>query len=138
MSSPMLTVSGPAAEVVASDGGVVLNVPIALKRRSGRRVVTVAGAVPVVATRAGATPGVLSKAIAWVPRGLEVVQWHRPGWKFRAADTMAATLNTAEVRNFKTPFATVVLPGCKAARPARPGGQRNVAPAHARRRGRRR
>lgn len=56
MSSPTLTVSGPTAEVVASDGSVVLNVPIALMRRNGRRVLTVAGAEPVAATRAEATP----------------------------------------------------------------------------------
>ena len=56
MSRPMLIVSGPAAEVVASDGSVVLNVPIALKRRSGRRVVAVACTEPAVATCAGATP----------------------------------------------------------------------------------
>ena len=56
MSRPMLAVSGPAAEVVASDGSVVLNVPIALKRRSGRRVVAVAGTEQAVATCAGATP----------------------------------------------------------------------------------
>lgn len=56
MSSPLLTISGPAAEVVASDGSVVLNVPIALKRRSGRRMVAVAGNEPVMANRARATP----------------------------------------------------------------------------------
>jgi hypothetical protein len=71
MKSPMLTVSGPAAEVVASDGGVVLNVPIALKRRSGRRVVTVAGAEP-VATRAGATP--LQLALARGHRWLRMLE----------------------------------------------------------------
>ena len=72
MSHPTLTVSGPAAEVVASDGGVVLNVPIALKRRSGRRVVTVAGAEPVAATRAGATP--LQLALARGHRWLRMLE----------------------------------------------------------------
>ena len=72
MSSPMLTVSGPAAEVVASDGSVVLNVPIALKRRSGRRVVTLSGAEPVAATRAGATP--LQLALARGHRWLRMLE----------------------------------------------------------------
>lgn len=43
MSGPLLTVSGPAAGVTASDGGITLSVPIALKRRSGRRMVTFEG-----------------------------------------------------------------------------------------------
>ncbi len=43
MNRPTLTVSGKASEVVASDGGVVLNIPITLRQRSGRRVVTVDG-----------------------------------------------------------------------------------------------
>ncbi|MBN8214240.1 MAG: LacI family transcriptional regulator [Xanthomonadales bacterium] len=72
MSSPTLTVSGPAAEVVASDGSVVLNVPIALKRRSGRRVVTLSGAEPVAATRAGATP--LQLALARGHRWLRMLE----------------------------------------------------------------
>ena len=72
MSSPMLTVSGPAAEVVASDGSVVLNVPIALKRRSGRRVVTLSGAEPVAPTRAGATP--LHLALARGHRWLRMLE----------------------------------------------------------------
>ena len=72
MSSPMLTVSGPAAEVVAGDGSVVLNVPIALKRRSGRQVVTVAGAEPVVVTRAGTTP--LQLALARGHRWLRMLE----------------------------------------------------------------
>ena len=60
MSSPMLTVSGLAVEVVASDGSVALIVSIALKRRSGRRGVGVAGAGPEGGTHAaaaGAGPG---------------------------------------------------------------------------------
>ena len=72
MSSPMLTVSGPVAEVPASDGSVVLNVPIALKRRSGRRVVTVTGAEPVAATRAAATP--LQLALARGHRWLRMLE----------------------------------------------------------------
>ncbi|MCC7247000.1 MAG: LacI family transcriptional regulator [Lysobacter sp.] len=43
MKGPTLKVSGPVAEVAASDGGVVLNIPITLKRRSGRRVVAIHG-----------------------------------------------------------------------------------------------
>lgn len=39
MTLPTLSVSGPTTEIVASNGSVVLNVPIALKRRSGRLVV---------------------------------------------------------------------------------------------------
>ena len=72
MSSPTLTVSGPAAEVVASDGSVVLNVPIALKRRSGRRVVTLSGAEPVAAPRAGGTP--LQLALARGHRWLRMLE----------------------------------------------------------------
>lgn len=37
MTPPTLTVSWPASEVVINEGSVVLNVPVALKRRSGRR-----------------------------------------------------------------------------------------------------
>jgi hypothetical protein len=43
MNRPTLTVSGQASEVVASDGSVVLHVPINLRQRSGRRVVAVGG-----------------------------------------------------------------------------------------------
>lgn len=43
MNRPILTVAGQASEVVASDGSVVLNVPITLRQRSGRRVVAVGG-----------------------------------------------------------------------------------------------
>ena len=38
---------------------------------------------------AGATLEELFASIAWVAPGFEVVQSHLPGWKFRAADTMA-------------------------------------------------
>ena len=72
MNRPMLTVSGPTAEVVASDGSVVLNVPIALKRRSGRRVVTLAGAECMAATRARATP--LQLALARGHRWLRMLE----------------------------------------------------------------
>jgi hypothetical protein len=43
MNHPTLTVAGQASEVIASDGSVVLNVPITLRQRSGRRVVAVGG-----------------------------------------------------------------------------------------------
>src|SRR5690606_2679345 len=43
MNRPTLTVSGQASEVVTSDGSVVLNVPIMLRQRSGRRVVAFDG-----------------------------------------------------------------------------------------------
>ena len=43
MNRPTLTVSGQASEVVASDGSVVLRVPITLRQRSGRRVVALDG-----------------------------------------------------------------------------------------------
>lgn len=72
MNSPTLTVSGPAAEVVASDGSVVLNVPIALKRRSGRRVVTVPGTEHIAATCTGATP--LQLALARGHRWLRMLE----------------------------------------------------------------
>ena len=58
MKGPTLKVSGPVAEVAASDGGVVLNIPITLKRRSGRRVVAVdsSGSESSPRTRTGSTP----------------------------------------------------------------------------------
>lgn len=43
MTRPTLSISGTASKVIASNGSVVLNVPIALKRRSGRRVVLPVG-----------------------------------------------------------------------------------------------
>ena len=58
MTRPTLSVSGPASEVVASNGSVVLQVPIALKRRSGRRVVLPAGHMAGAIGRAAAAGGV--------------------------------------------------------------------------------
>jgi 2-keto-4-pentenoate hydratase len=37
----------------------------------------------------GADPVVLLRSIEWVAHGFEIVQSHFPGWKFRAADTVA-------------------------------------------------
>lgn len=71
MSRPTLFVSGPATEVVASNGSVVLNVPIALKRRSGRRVVLLAGA-EAAASRTAATP--LQLALARGHRWLRMLE----------------------------------------------------------------
>lgn len=71
MSRPALCVSGPATEVVASNGSVVLNVPIALKRRSGRRVVLPAGA-EAAASRTTATP--LQLALARGHRWLRMLE----------------------------------------------------------------
>ena len=71
MSRPTLSVSGPATEVVASNGSVVLNVPIALKRRSGRRVVLPAGA-EAAASRTTATP--LQLALARGHRWLRALE----------------------------------------------------------------
>ena len=74
MKGPMLEVSGPAAEVVASDGGVTLNIPIALRRRSGRRVVVPEGSgfEPKQRTRIGATP--LQLALARGHRWLRMLE----------------------------------------------------------------
>lgn len=71
MTRPTLAVSSQATKVVASDGGVVLNVPIALKRRSGRRVVAVAG-TDAAAARTGATP--LQLALARGHRWLRMLE----------------------------------------------------------------
>ena len=37
----------------------------------------------------GADPAVLLSSIEWVAHGFEIVQSHFPGWKFKAADTVA-------------------------------------------------
>ena len=60
--------------MVASDGGVVLNVPIALKRRSGRRVVAIHGTEfeSGKRTRTGATP--LQLALARGHRWLRILE----------------------------------------------------------------
>jgi hypothetical protein len=71
MTRPTLSVSGPATEVVASNGSVVLNVPIVLKRRSGRRVVLPAGA-EAAASRTTATP--LQLALARGHRWLRMLE----------------------------------------------------------------
>lgn len=64
MNRPTLTVSGQASKVVASDGSVVLSVPISLRQRSGRRVVAVDGSrcESGERTRIGATPLQLAMA----------------------------------------------------------------------------
>jgi hypothetical protein len=72
MTRPTLSISGLTTEVVASNGSVVLNVPIALKRRSGRRVVVPAGTEPVVTTRGAATP--LQLALARGHRWLRMLE----------------------------------------------------------------
>lgn len=74
MKGPTLEVSGPVAEVVASDGGVTLNVPIALRRRSGRRVVVSKGSEfeSRSRTRTGATP--LQLALARGHRWLRMLE----------------------------------------------------------------
>jgi hypothetical protein len=71
MTRPTLSISGTASEVVASNGSVVLNVPIALKRRSGRRVVLPAGA-EAAASRTTATP--LQLALARGHRWLRMLE----------------------------------------------------------------
>jgi hypothetical protein len=74
MNRPTLTVSGQASEVVASDGSVVLHVPINLRQRSGRRVVAVGGSRCESAerTRIGATP--LQLALARGHRWLRMLE----------------------------------------------------------------
>jgi hypothetical protein len=72
MTRPTLSVSGPASEVVASNWSVVLNVPIALKRRSGRRVMVPAGTASVEAPRGAATP--LQLALARGHRWLRMLE----------------------------------------------------------------
>jgi hypothetical protein len=74
MNRPTLTVAGQASEVVASDGGVVLNVPITLRQRSGRRVVAVGGSgcESRKRTRTGATP--LQLALARGHRWLQMLE----------------------------------------------------------------
>lgn len=74
MKGPTLEVSGPAAEVVASDGSVTLNIPIALRRRSGRRVVVPQGSgfESKCRTRTGATP--LQLALARGHRWLRMLE----------------------------------------------------------------
>ena len=74
MNRPTLTVSGQASEVVASDGSVVLNIPINLRQRSGRRVVAVDGSrcESSERTRIGATP--LQLALARGHRWLRMLE----------------------------------------------------------------
>lgn len=74
MKGPTLEVSGPAAEVVASDGSVTLNIPIALRRRSGRRVVVSKGSQfeSKGRTGTGATP--LQLALARGHRWLRMLE----------------------------------------------------------------
>jgi len=74
MKGPTLEVAGPAAEVIASDGGVTLNIPIALRRRSGRRVVVSKGSQfeSEGRTGTGATP--LQLALARGHRWLRMLE----------------------------------------------------------------
>lgn len=74
MNRPTLTVAGQASEIVASDGGVVVNVPITLRQRSGRRVVAVGGSgcESSERTRTGATP--LQLALARGHRWLRMLE----------------------------------------------------------------
>jgi 2-keto-4-pentenoate hydratase len=37
----------------------------------------------------GSDPGAVLRSIEWIAHGFEIVQSHFPGWKFRAADTVA-------------------------------------------------
>lgn len=71
MTRPTLSLSGPATEIRASNGSVVLNIPIALKRRSGRRVVVPAGS-EATANRTTATP--LQLALARGHRWLRMLE----------------------------------------------------------------
>jgi hypothetical protein len=71
LTRPTLSVAGPASEVIASNGSVVLNVPIALKRRSGRRVVLPTG-TEAAASRTTATP--LQLALARGHRWLRMLE----------------------------------------------------------------
>jgi hypothetical protein len=74
MNRPTLVVTGQASEIVASDGGVVLNVPITLRQRSGRRVVAVngSGCESGERTRTGTTP--LQLALARGHRWLRMLE----------------------------------------------------------------
>ncbi len=74
MKGPTLEVAGSAAEMIASDGGVTLNIPIALRRRSGRRVVVSQGSgfESGSRTRTGATP--LQLALARGHRWLRMLE----------------------------------------------------------------
>ena len=74
MNRPTLTVAGQAREVVASDGSVVLNVPITLRQRSGRRMVSVGGSrcESGERNRTGATP--LQLALARGHRWLRMIK----------------------------------------------------------------
>lgn len=74
MTGPVLSVSGQAREVEASDGGVVLNVPITLRQRSGRRVVAIGGSgcESCQRTRISATP--LQLALARGHRWLRMIE----------------------------------------------------------------
>ena len=74
MNRPALTVAGQVSEVVASDGSVVLNIPITLRQRSGRRVVSVGGprCESAERIRTGATP--LQLALARGHRWLRMIE----------------------------------------------------------------
>jgi hypothetical protein len=74
MSRPTLTIAVQESEVTASDGSIVLNVPITLRQRSGRRVVTLNGSrcESSERTRTGATP--LQLALARGHRWLRMLE----------------------------------------------------------------
>jgi hypothetical protein len=74
MNRPTLKVAGQVSEVVASDGSVVLNVPISLRQRSGWRVVALGGSrcESGERTRTGATP--LQLALARGHRWLRMIE----------------------------------------------------------------
>jgi hypothetical protein len=74
MSRPTLTIAVQESEVTGSDGSIVLNVPITLRQRSGRRVVTLNGSrcESSERTRTGATP--LQLALARGHRWLRMLE----------------------------------------------------------------
>jgi hypothetical protein len=74
MNRPTLTVTGQASEVAASDRSVVLNVPITLRQRSGRRVMAIdaSGCESEKRNRIGATP--LQLALARGHRWLRMLE----------------------------------------------------------------
>jgi hypothetical protein len=74
MNRPTLTVAGQASEVFASDGSVVLNVPITLRQRSGRRVVAVGGPRANPANGLEPAPTSLQRALARGHRWLRMLE----------------------------------------------------------------
>ena len=74
MNRPLISVSGQTSNVAASDGSVVLTVPITVRQRSGRRVVTLngPGCESGERTRIGTTP--LQLALARGHRWLRMLE----------------------------------------------------------------